>query len=193
LRIIAGSLKGRMLIGPKSTEIRPTSDRLRETLFNVLSHRFVSNIENANVLDLFAGSGSLAFEALSRGAKFACLVDNGIEARGLLRANVESLGLGGTTRILKRDTCKLGNVSPFEAFSLVFMDPPYGKGLCEQALNSGYEGGWFAKNALFVLEDRATIEITLPDWFELIDKREAGEGRVWIGKMKQHIDLIVNL
>ncbi len=184
MRIIAGTLKGRALLAPKSTAIRPTSDRLRETLFNVLSHRYADSIENANVLDLFAGSGSLAFEALSRGARFACLVDNGIEARGLLRANVEALGLGGVTRILKRDACKLGNVSPFEPFSLVFMDPPYGKGLCEQALNSGHEGGWFANNALFMLEDRAGVEIALPNWFEFIDRREAGEGQVWIGKMK---------
>ena len=184
MRIIAGSLKGRTLLAPKTTDIRPTSDRLRETLFNVLSHRYKDNIENAAVLDLFAGSGSLAFEALSRGAQFACLVDNGIEARGLLRANVEALGLGGTTRILKRDACKLGNVSPFEPFSLIFMDPPYGKGLCEHALQSGHEGGWFASNALCVLEDCAGTEIILPNWFELIDKREAGEGQVWIGKMK---------
>ncbi len=184
MRIIAGSLKGRTLLAPKTTDIRPTSDRLRETLFNVLSHRYADNIENATVLDLFAGSGSLAFEALSRGARFACLVDNGIEARGLLRANVEALGLGGITRILKRDACKLGNVSPFESFSLVFMDPPYGKGLCEQALQSGHEGGWFSSNALCVLEDRAGIEIALPDWFELIDRREAGEGQVWIGKVR---------
>ncbi len=184
MRIIAGLLKGRSLATPKTADIRPTSDRLRETLFNILSHRFKDIVEQARVLDVFAGSGSLAFEALSRGAKFACLVDNGIEARGLLRANVEALGLGGVTRILKRDACKLGNVSPFEPFSLVFMDPPYGKGLCEQALKSGYEGGWFAKNALFVLEERASVDIVLPDWFDLLDRREAGEGQVWIGKMK---------
>jgi 16S rRNA (guanine966-N2)-methyltransferase len=134
MRIVAGRLKGRSLQGPRSDSIRPTSDRLRETLFNILAHgllKFEINnpVADARVLDLFAGTGGLAIEALSRGASYAVMVDDGVEARGLQRANVEAMALGGVTRILRRDATKLGAVSPFEPFSLVFCDPPYGKGL----------------------------------------------------------------
>ncbi len=183
MRIIAGKFRGRALLAPKGEAIRPSSDRLRETLFNILSHRFQDEIEDALVLDLFAGTGALAFEALSRGARFACLVDDGTEARGLLRGNIEALGLGGITRVLKRDATKLGPVSPFQPFTLVFMDPPYGKGLCEQALHAGLDGGWFAEGALLVLEDRSGVDITLPPQIEMIDNRQAGEGQFTLARL----------
>ncbi len=185
MRIVAGRLKGRTLLGPKSDAIRPTSDRLRETVFNVLHHGLGKHgvddaITNARVLDLFAGTGALALEALSQGASFGVMVDEGTEARGLLRHNVESLGLGGITRILRRDATKLGPVAPFEPFNLVFLDPPYGKGLGEKALHSALTGGWLVPGAIVVLEERADIAVDLPQGLLLLDKRKGGEGQILI-------------
>ena len=175
MRIVAGRLKGRPLAGPKSDGIRPTTDRMRESLFNILTHGYDDAIEGARVLDLFAGTGALGIEALSRGSAFAVFADIGTVARGLLRDNVETLGLGGVTRILRRDATKLGPVAPFEPFSLVFLDPPYGKGLGEVALGSALAGGWLAPEALVILEDYAKAEIVLPAGLDLVDRREAGD------------------
>lgn len=171
--------------GPKSDAIRPTSDRLRESIFNILSHGLIKHgVEDptpgGRVLDLFAGTGSVALEALSRGAGFAVMADIGAEARGLLRHNVEALGLGGVTRILRRDATKLGMVSPFEPFSLVYCDPPYGRGLGEAALASAVAGGWICPGAVVLLEERAGLEIVLPEGIELLDRREAGEAQLLI-------------
>jgi 16S rRNA (guanine966-N2)-methyltransferase len=134
MRITGGRFKGRALRGPSSDRIRPTSDRLRETIFNILAHGLAKHgladpLEGGRVLDLFAGSGAVGLEAMSRGAAYAVFVDIGAEARGLQRENIEALGLGGVTRILRRDAAKLGEARPFEPFTLVFVDPPYGKGL----------------------------------------------------------------
>ena len=107
------------------------------------------------MLDLFAGTGALGIEAISRGAAFALFVDDGAEARALLRENVEALGLGGVTRIFRRDATKLGPAHPLEPFSLAFLDPPYGKGLAEQALTSARDGGWLTPQALIVVEEAA--------------------------------------
>src|SRR5512138_54601 len=136
MRVVGGRLKGRNLAAPTSREIRPTADRLRESVFNILIHAYDNPIEGARVLDLFAGTGALGIEAVSRGAAFTLFVDNGAESRALLRQNVEALGLGGVTKVYRRDATKLGPAHPMEPFSLVFLDPPYGKGLGEQALAS---------------------------------------------------------
>src|ERR1700728_1688665 len=127
MRIVGGRLGGRPLATPpaQSRAIRPSSDRLRESLFNILIHRHADPVTGARVLDLFAGTGALGLEAMSRGAAFALFVDDDAPARALMRANVESLGLGGTTRIFRRDATKLGPVHPLDAFTLVFLDPPY--------------------------------------------------------------------
>jgi len=183
MRVVAGRFKARALAGPKGEGIRPTSDRLRETLFNILAHAHAEAIEGARVLDLFAGTGALAIEALSRGAGFACLVDIGAEARALQRANVEALGLGGVTRILKRDATRLGAVSPFTPFSLVFLDPPYGKGLAEAALASALAGGWLAPQALVIVEERAGTALSLPEQLVVLDQRTAGEGQFVIARL----------
>ena len=120
MRIVGGRLRGRTLAAPKSQAIRPTADRLRETLFNILIHAYGDPVAGARVLDLFAGTGALGLEAISRGAAFALLVDEGAEARALIRANVEALGLGGVTRVFRRDATKLGPVHPLTPFSLAF-------------------------------------------------------------------------
>src|SRR5271166_3473010 len=118
MRIVGGRLRGRVLLAPSSRAIRPTSERLRESIFDILEHRYPGRIEGARVVDLFAGSGALAIEALSRGAKFALLVDNGTEARALLRANVEAMALGGVTRIWRADATRLGNAPAGGLFGL---------------------------------------------------------------------------
>src|SRR6201997_4964064 len=121
MRVVGGRLRGRALAGPKSQSIRPTADRLRESLFNILRHRYDDPVTGARVLDLFAGTGALGLEAMSRGAAFALFVDDGAEARALMRQNVEALGLGGVTRIFRRDATRLGAAHPNEPFGLVFL------------------------------------------------------------------------
>src|SRR5919107_4873614 len=152
MRIVGGRWRGRSLAGPKSDIIRPTSDRLRETIFNILSHSYDDPVEGARVLDLFAGTGAMGLEALSRGAAFALLVDESAGARGIIRENIEALGLGGQSRLFRRDATRLGPAAPNEPFSLVFCDPPYGKGLAEKALAACAAGGWLTNDALVVIE-----------------------------------------
>jgi 16S rRNA (guanine966-N2)-methyltransferase len=151
--------------------VRPTADRLRESLFNILMHAYGDPVSGARVLDLFAGTGALGIEALSRGAAFTLFVDEGSEARALLRENVEALGLGGTTRIFCRDATKLGPAYPVEPFSLAFLDPPYGKGLAEKALLSAHAGAWFTADALIVVEEAVTSKFVAPEGFEEIERR----------------------
>src|SRR5277367_2384909 len=134
MRVVGGRLKGRSLASPSTREIRPTADRLRESLFNILVHAYDDPIEGARVIDLFAGTGALGIEAISRGAGFALFVDSGAEARALLRNNVEALGLGGVTKVYRRDATSLGPAHPVEPFSLVFLDPPYRMHLADKAL-----------------------------------------------------------
>ena len=170
MRIVGGRLRGRNLARPKSAAIRPTADRLRESLFNVLAHSYGGPVTDARVLDLFAGTGALGLEALSRGASFALFVDDRAEARALIRANVEALGLGGISRIFRRDATKLGSAHPLPPFSLVFADPPYGKGFAETALVSAHEGGWLEPEVLIVVEE-ATGKFSTPDFFAELERR----------------------
>src|SRR5204863_6023712 len=151
MRIVGGRLRGRALVPPTSQGIRPTSDRLRESLFNILAHAYGDPVTGARVLDLFAGTGALGIEALSHGAAFALFIDDGAEARALMRANVDALGLGAVTRIFRRDATKLGPAHPVEPFALAFLDPPYRKGLAEQALAAMRDGGWLTSDALVVV------------------------------------------
>jgi 16S rRNA (guanine966-N2)-methyltransferase len=171
MRIVGGRLRGRLLAAPASQGIRPTADRLRESLFNILVHAYGDPITDARVLDLFAGTGALGLEALSRGAAFALFIDEGAEARALLRENVATLGLGGTTRIFRRDATRLGTAHPIEPFSVAFLDPPYGRGLAEQALASARAGGWLAPGALAVVEEAAKPGFTAPEGFEELERR----------------------
>jgi 16S rRNA (guanine966-N2)-methyltransferase len=170
MRIVGGRLRGRALAAPRSQTIRPTADRLREALFNILLHAYGDPVTGARVLDLFAGTGALGLEAISRGAAFALFVDDGAEARALLRENVATLGLGGSTRIFRRDATKLGEAHPIEPFSLIFIDPPYGKGLAEKALVSTHAGGCLADDALIMVEETAGA-FKAPDGFAEIERR----------------------
>ncbi|MDQ2084241.1 16S rRNA (guanine(966)-N(2))-methyltransferase RsmD [Xanthobacteraceae bacterium Astr-EGSB] len=171
MRIVGGRCRGRSLAGPKSQNVRPTGDRLRESLFNILAHAYGDPITDARVLDLFAGTGALGLEAISRGAAFALFVDDGAEARALIRQNVDTLGVGGVTRIFRRDATKLGPAHPVEAFSLAFLDPPYRKGLAERALTAARDGEWLVKDALVVVEEAADAGFQAPDGYGEIERR----------------------
>ena len=171
MRIVGGRLRGRTLASPASRDIRPTADRLRESVFNILTHAYGDPIGGARVLDLFAGTGALGIEAISRGAAFALFVDNGAEARALLRNNVEALALGGVTKVFRRDATNLGPAHPVEPFSLVFLDQPYGTGLAEKALVSLREGGWLTPGALVVVEEATAATFKAPEGFEELERR----------------------
>jgi 16S rRNA (guanine966-N2)-methyltransferase len=171
MRVVSGRLRGRAIAAPKSKTIRPTADRLRESLFNILAHAFDDPVSGARVLDLFAGTGALGIEALSRGAGFALFVDDGAEARALLRENVAALGLGGASKIFRRDATKLGEAHPVAPFSLAFLDPPYGQGLAAAALASARAGGWLMPEALIVVEEATKAEFVSPEGFREIDRR----------------------
>lgn len=174
MRVIGGRLKGRSIASPKSNDIRPTQDRLREALFNILMHAYENPIDGARVLDLFAGTGALGIEAVSRGAAFTLFVDNGAEARALLRNNVEALGLGGITKVYRRDASNLGPAYPVEPFSLVFLDPPYKRGLADKALASLCEGKWLTPDALVVVEEFKGAFVAA-EGFEELDRRAYDE------------------
>ena len=171
MRIVGGQLRGRTLAAPKSQAIRPTADRLRESLFNILLHAYGDPVSGARVLDLFAGTGALGLEALSRGAAFALFIDDGAQARALLRENVAALGLGGVTRIFRRDATRLGTAHPVEPFALAFLDPPYGQGLAEKALVSAQTGGWLTSDALVVVEEAAKAAFAAPEGYEELERR----------------------
>src|SRR4051812_26704302 len=172
MRMVGGRLRGRTLEAPKSETIRPTADRLRESLFNILVHAHDNPVEGARVLDLFAGTGALGLEALSRGAAFVLFVDDGAEARALLRGNVDALGAGGASKVYRRDATRLGPVSPLAPFTLAFLDPPYGKGLAEQALTSARDGGWLAPGALVVVEEATEAKFASPPGFDELERRD---------------------
>src|SRR6478752_3656000 len=172
MRVVGGKLRSRPIAGPKGEGLRPTADRLREALFNILAHTYGDPVTGARVLDLFAGTGALGIEAISRGAAYALFIDEGVEARALLRNNIEALGLAGVTRIFRRDATKLGPAHPLEPFSLVFLDPPYGKGLAEKALVSAREGGWLNAETLIVVEEAAGVAFTAPNGFEEQERRK---------------------
>jgi 16S rRNA (guanine966-N2)-methyltransferase len=177
MRIVGGQLRGRALAAPKSLAVRPTADRLREAVFNILVHAYGDPVTGARVLDLFAGTGALGLEALSRGAAFALFVDDGAEARALIRENVTTLGLGGVTRIFRRDATRLGAAAPVEPFALVFLDPPYRAGLAEQALVAARDGGWLMPSALIVVEEAAGA-FKPPAGFDEIERRRYVETEV---------------
>ena len=174
MRIVGGRLRGRKLAVPKSQNIRPTTDRVRESLFNILEHSYGEDLENARVLDIFAGTGALGIEALSRGAAFALFIETGTEARALLRQNVDALGLAGCTRIFKRDATRPGPCPNGKPFNLVFADPPYGKGLGERAIATLVAQGWLADEALIVLEEKRESLPAVLDGFDALERRDFG-------------------
>jgi len=178
VRIVGGEFRGRNLAAPKSNDIRPTSDRTRESLFNIIGHVYPEALDGARVMDIFAGTGAVGLEAVSRGCKSALFVENGVEGRGLLWENIDSLGLHGRARILRRDATSLGPSNNIEPFDFLFADPPYGQGLGEKAMLSAHAGKWLAPGALAILEERADINPVVDPVFKLLESRTFGDTRM---------------
>lgn len=175
MRIVGGTLRGRPLQTPKSNDIRPTTDRTREALFNALSHQWIEDFKQIRVLDLFSGTGALGLEALSRGAKHCVFVEQSIEGRAIIRANIENFDLTGITKIFRRDATALGPAGTVPPFELLFADPPYGQGLGELALQSAARGGWLKPKALCAVEETAAAPFIIPEGFLLRDERRYGD------------------
>jgi 16S rRNA (guanine966-N2)-methyltransferase len=181
MRIVSGSLRGRALAAPEGANTRPTSDRARQAVFNILEHApWSDGLRDKRAIDLFAGSGALGFEAISRGAAFCLFVETDEAARGAIRENVDAFGLFGQTRVHRRDATDLG-VRPGAdgpAFEIAFLDPPYGKGLGEAALAKLASGGWLAEGALVVFERGSSEPPFSVEGFEALDARDYGAARV---------------
>ena len=166
-------MKGRSLHAPKGMSTRPTTDRTRESLFNILTHKI--EFETCRTLDLFAGTGALGLEAISRGSIYCLFVEEGNAARGAIRTNIENLQLTGQTKVFRRDATRLGGIGTITPFDLVLADPPYGKGLGEKAARSVIEGKWLNQNALFVLEEATQFFPETLKGYTLEDKRPYGD------------------
>ncbi len=181
MRIIGGKFKSTALAsvgkGDEGAHLRPTTDRVRESLFNVLTHGDYPEIAGTRVLDLFAGTGALGLEALSRGATSVQFVDDGNKANALIKQNVNNLGVRGETKIYRRNATKLGE-NRSEPFDLIFLDPPYGKGLGEKAIAACLSGGWIADDALIVWEETGPVQA--PAGFIALDTRKYGNTSITI-------------
>ena len=185
MRIIGGKFKGRKISAPDGERVRPTTDRVREALFNVLLHGdYLQDLPElptgARVLDLFAGAGSLGLEALSRGASKIVFVDEHPQSRGAIRANIEALNAIGQTKIIRRNALKLGEMEANikGPFDLVFLDPPYNQGFAEPALTGARDGGWLASPSLCVVEQKKAESFTAPEGFAQIDFRIYGDTQI---------------
>lgn len=171
MRIIGGEYGGRGLTAPKGDATRPTTDRVREALFSALAAR--RSFADCAVLDLFAGTGALGLEALSRGASQAFFVENARPALHALSNNIETLGVGACAQILNTDATRLPP-APVPC-GLVFADPPYGKGLGPRALAAAHAKGWLAPDAIIVLEEDHRHELVLPEGITQTDRRQYGD------------------
>ncbi|WP_170479527.1 16S rRNA (guanine(966)-N(2))-methyltransferase RsmD [Ruegeria arenilitoris] len=177
MRIIAGEFRGRTLAsvgkGDAGAHLRPTTDRVRESLFNLLSHQI--DFDGLRVLDMFAGTGALGLEALSRGAAHVTFVEDGRVAQGIIRKNIDLTNSHDRTDLIRRDATRLGE-NASAAYDLIFLDPPYGKALGQKAINAAVPGGWIANDALLVWEEGAPM--TAPQGFTLYDTREYGDTHI---------------
>ena len=181
MRIVAGTFRGRQLVAPKGQSTRPTADRTRQALYNVLEHApWAPGLQGRRIIDAFAGSGALGLEAISRGGAFCLFLDRSAAAREAIAANVEALRLTDRTRIDRRDLETLSGRTSGDGppFDLALLDPPYGQGLGEAALARLATGGWLAANALAVLERGLADPAPTPGGFQLLDERTWGAARV---------------
>lgn len=183
MRITGGDLRGRTLAAPGDMAVRPTSDKVRQAVFNILAHNDFGcgfALEGARVADLFAGTGAMGIEAISRGGRFCLFVEEAAEARALIRTNVEAFHLTGVTKIWRRDATDLGPMSAGSGgpFGLVFLDPPYRKNLIAPALAALRGGGWLAKDAILAAECAVDEDVPDTDGFAVLDGRVYGE--TWV-------------
>ena len=182
MRITGGNLGGRLLVAPEARRVRPTSDRTRQAIFNVLRHKDFGigfTLDNAAAIDLFAGTGAMGIEAISQGARYCLFVDDDADSRAVQRENIEALGLTGGTKIWRRDATSLGpiNTGSGGPFALAFLDPPYRKGMVSPALASLRDGGWLAPGALVVVET-SEGETFVYDGFTRHDIRNYGDTEI---------------
>jgi 16S rRNA (guanine966-N2)-methyltransferase len=181
MRIVGGKYKRRIIAAPDGPDTRPTADRVREALFNILEHGVGFDIEGAVALDLFAGSGGLGIEALSRGAGQAIFVDNAPTALAVVRANLASLGEEENGVVLRRDATRLGALPPGVApATLAFCDPPYNRGLVVPALAAAFANGWLTPDAVCVVEASSDEEIDWPESFQVLGARAYGKTKVTV-------------
>ena len=181
MRIVSGRFKGRTLKAPGEAALRPTSDKVRQAIFNILEHAgFAADVslEGARVVDVFAGTGALGLEALSRGAKYCLFIEDAALSRAIIRENVEALGLTGASKIWRRDATNLGALDTLAPFDLAFLDPPYRKGLLTPALTGLAAGGWLNANALVIAEAAEDEAMPVVDGFEILDDRVYGDTRI---------------
>lgn len=183
MRITGGQFRGRTLAAPPDARVRPTSDKVRQAIFNILAHNDFGtgfSVAGARVVDLFAGTGALGIEALSHGARLCLFVDDAVESRALIRANVEALQLTGVTKIWRRDATQLGPVPAGSGgpFDLVFLDPPYRKALAPAAMASLAEGKWLAPGALLIAETAEDEPLPTSPHLRMLDSRIYGDTRV---------------
>ena len=188
MRIVGGRFKGRPIAGPKgdgdAERLRPSSDRLREAVFNVLAHGDYPDLDGSRVLDLFAGTGAMGLEALSRGAARVQFVDEGAESRALLRQNIETFDVIGETKIYRRDATRLGE-NRGEPFTFLFLDPPYHKGLGDKAIVSALDGGWLAEGAIIIHETHTDETPENEKRLSPIDEKRYGKCKVTISRVDQ--------
>lgn len=182
MRIIAGRFRGRRLVAPKGMSTRPTTDRTRESLFNILSN--LVDFEGLRVLDLFAGTGALGLESISRGAAHALFVDSDSPACAAIRINIEALRIAEKAHILKEDATRLGPPSNKQRYDVVFADPPYGMGFGERVAERLVKSAWLKRNGLFVLEEHASQFPQTVNAFDLIDKRQFRDTTIGMFQLK---------
>lgn len=173
MRVVGGKWRGKPLRAPKGKHTRPTTDRTREALFSMLTSRL--DLTDLRVLDLFAGTGALGLEALSRGANFCLFIETQSAARGAIRDNVETCQATGHSKIFRRDATDLGPCTGGGVYDLVFADPPYRQGLGERALFALQRGGWLAEEALIVVEEDKRAAFQAPDGFAEVERRLKGD------------------
>ncbi|MEM9330131.1 MAG: 16S rRNA (guanine(966)-N(2))-methyltransferase RsmD [Pseudomonadota bacterium] len=178
MRVIGGKFRGKNLKAPKGLGTRPTTDRVRENVFNIIENR--KQLGGLRVLDLFAGSGALGIEAISRGAGFCLFVEENTNARATIRQNVEGFGLTGQTKVFRRDAIKMGSIGTMIPFDLVFADPPYGMAYGQKAARSLVEGQWLVDNAMFILEEKKSEMPENIEKFSTIDTRVYGDTAIGI-------------
>jgi len=181
MRITGGQFRGRALVPPRNGEVRPTSDKVRQAIFNLLEHtpalaKF--SLAGARVVDLFAGTGALGLEALSRGASYCLFVDDSPESRALIRQNVEALGLTGASKIWRRNAALPGRLDMLAPFGVAFLDPPYRRGLVEPSLKGLCAGQLLQQNAILVVESDENEKLESTEGYEVLDRRVYGDTAV---------------
>lgn len=181
MRIVSGKYRGKAIVAPPGEATRPTSDRARQAVFNILEHAsWAPELHGARVIDVFAGSGALGLEALSRGASFCLFVETDDTARGAIRENIDAMQLFGVTRVHRRDATDLGPrpASAGAPFDIAFLDPPYAKGLGERAVAELKAHDWLSPGAILMFERGRSEPDPVLEGFEQIDARDYGAARV---------------